>query len=121
MGELQEERVAARDVPKAQKPVELAANRLGIVVSELTAKQKEDLKLTGGLVVTEVKAEARADVRRGDVLLMLVHKGQHTELKSSEQLNKLLAGMDRNSVITLQVRRGEAMSFVTVNGLTEKG
>jgi serine protease Do len=121
VGELQEERVAARDVPKAQKPAELAANRLGIVVSELTAKQKEELKLTSGVVVTEVKAEARADVRRGDVLLMLVHKGQHTELKSSEQLNKLLAGLDRNSVITLQVRRGDAMSFVTVNGLTEKG
>jgi serine protease Do len=121
VGELQEERVAARDTPKAQKPAELAANRLGIVVSELTAKQKEELKVTNGLVVTEVKGEARADVRRGDVLLMLVHKGQQTELKSSEQLNKLLASMDKNSVITLQVRRGDAMSFVTVNGLTEKG
>ncbi|MBC7802956.1 MAG: DegQ family serine endoprotease [Candidatus Parcubacteria bacterium] len=121
VAELQEERVAARDTPKAQKPAELAANRLGLVVSELTAKQKEDLKLTNGLVVTEVKPEARADVRRGDVLLTLVHRGQHTELRSSDQLNRLLAGMDKSSVITLQVRRGEAMAFVTVNGLTEKG
>ncbi|HUN68861.1 MAG TPA: DegQ family serine endoprotease, partial [Burkholderiales bacterium] len=121
VGELQEERVAARDSPRAQKPAELAANRLGIVVSELTAKQKEDLKLANGLVVTEVKPEARADVRRGDVLLTLVHKGQHTELKSSEQLNRLLAGMDKNAVITLQVRRGDSVAFVTVNGLTDKG
>ena len=50
-----------------------------------------------------------------------MHKGQHTELKSVEQLNKLLAGLDKNAVITLQVRRGEAMAFVTVNGLTDKG
>ena len=121
VGELQEERVASRDSPRAQKPAELAANRLGIVVSELTAKQKEDLKLANGLVVTEVKPEARADVRRGDVLLTLVHKGQHTELKSSEQLNRLLAGMDKNAVITLQVRRGDSVAFVTVNGLTDKG
>ena len=121
VGELQEERVAARDAPRTQKPVEVAANRLGIVVSELSAKQKEDLKLANGLVVTEVKPDARADVRRGDVLLTLVHKGQHTELRSIEQLNRLLAGMDKNSVITLQVRRGEAMAFVTVNGLTDKG
>ncbi len=120
VGELQEERVAARDTPRAQKPAELAANRLGIVVSELSSKQKEDLKLSSGLVVTEVKPEARADVRRGDVLLMLVHKGQHTELRSSEQLNRLLAGLDKNSVITLQVRRGEAVAFVTVSGLTDK-
>ncbi|MEK6246001.1 MAG: DegQ family serine endoprotease [Pseudomonadota bacterium] len=121
VAELQEERVASRDTPRAQKSAELAANRLGIVVSELSAKQKEDLKLTNGLVVTEVKAEARADVRRGDVLLMLVHKGQHTELRSIEQLNRLLSGFDKNSVITLQVRRGDAMAFVTVNGLTDKG
>ena len=121
VGELQEERIALRDTPRAQKPAELAANRLGIVVSELSAKQKEDLKLVNGLVVMEVKPEARADVRRGDVIVMLVHKGQHTELKSTEQLNRLLAGMDKNAVITLQVRRGDAMAFVTVNGLTDKG
>ncbi len=121
VGELQESQVAARETPRAQKPAELAANRLGIVVSELSAKQKEDLKLANGLVVMEVKPEARADVRRGDVLLMLVHKGQHTELRSIEQLNRLLSGMDKNVVITLQVRRGDAMAFVTVNGLTDKG
>jgi serine protease Do len=121
VAELQEARAATRDTPQSQKPAELAANRLGIVVSELSAKQKEELKVASGLIVTEVKPDARADVRRGDVLLTLVHKGKHTELKSSDQLNKLLAGMDKNAVITLQVRRGDAMAFVTVNGLTDKG
>jgi serine protease Do len=121
VGELQEDRVAMRDTQRAPKPAEVAANRLGIVVSELSAKQKEDLKLAGGLVVTDVKPEARADVRRGDVLLTLVHKGQQTELKSVDQLNRLLAGLDKSAVITLQVRRGDAMAFVTVNGLTDKG
>jgi serine protease Do len=120
--ELQEARATERgEKPRTPKPAELAANRLGIVVSELSAKQKEELKVANGLVVTEVKPESRADVRRGDVLLTLVHKGQHTELKSIEQLNKLLAGMDKSAVITLQVRRGDAMAFVTVNGLTDKG
>ncbi len=121
VGELQESKVTALETPRAPKPAALAANRLGIVVSELTAKQKEELKLANGLVVTEVKPESRADVRRGDVLTMLVHRGQQTELKSTEQLNKLLAGLDKNAVITLQVRRGEAIAFVTVNGLTDKG
>jgi serine protease Do len=121
VGELQEERLAARDAPRAQKPAEVAANRLGIVVAELSPKQKEDLKLSHGLVVTEVRPESRAEVRRGDVILTMVHKGQHTELKSVEQLNKMLAGLDKSAVITLQVRRGEATAFVTVNGLTDKG
>src|SRR2546422_685249 len=59
--------------------------------------------------------------RRGDVLLTLVHKGQHVELKSVEQFNKLLAGLDKSAVFTLQVRRGDAVAFVTVSGLTDKG
>ncbi|HEX2565576.1 MAG TPA: DegQ family serine endoprotease [Burkholderiales bacterium] len=122
VGELQDERIASTDeTPRTPKPTPLATNRLGIAVSELTAKQKEDLKLASGLVVMEVRPEARAEVRRGDILLTLVHKGQHTELKSVDQLNQLLAGLDKNSVITLKVRRGDSMAFVTVNGLTDKG
>jgi serine protease Do len=121
VGELQEERVAAREVPRERKPAEQAANRLGIVVTELSAEQKKDLRLNHGLVVTDVRPDARADVRRGDVILKLVHNGQHTDLKSTEQLNRLLAGLDRNAVITLQVRRGENTAFVTVSGLADKG
>ncbi len=91
------------------------------MVSELSAEQKKDMRLAQGLVVVDVRPEARADVRRGDVLLKVVHNGQHTELKSSEQFNKLLAGLDKNAVITLQVRRGENTAFVTVTGLADKG
>src|SRR6266850_453890 len=123
VGELQEDRVASADKPRPQKPAEAQpANRLGIVVAELSAEQKKEMKIPGGLVVTEVKPEARAsDVRKGDVLLTLVHKGQHTELKSVDQFNKLLAGLEKNAVITLQVKRGETMAFVTISGLTDKG
>ena len=123
VGELQEDRVASADKPRPQKSAEAQpANRLGIVVAELSAEQKKEMKLSGGLVVTEVKPDARAsDVRKGDVLITLVHKGQHTELKSVEQFNKLLAGLEKNAVITLQVKRGEQMAFVTISGLTDKG
>ncbi len=121
VGELQEDRVASRDAPKERKPAELAANRLGIVVSELSAEQKKDLRLGQGLVVVDVRPDARAEVRRGDVILKVVHNGQHTELRTTEQFNKLLAGLDKNAVITLQVRRGENTAFVTVTGLADKG
>ncbi|HUQ74804.1 MAG TPA: DegQ family serine endoprotease [Burkholderiales bacterium] len=122
VGELQEDRVASADKPKPQKPAEAQANRLGIVVAELTAEQKKEMRIASGLVVTEVRPDARAsDVRKGDVLLTVVHKGQHTELKSVEQFNKLLASLDKSSVITLQVKRGESTAFVTVSGLTDKG
>lgn len=121
VGELVEERVAANEPARERKPTAAAANRLGVVVNELTAEQRAELGLEHGLLVTEVKADARAELRRGDVLLKLVVKGRHTDLKSAEQLSKLLAGLDRNAVITLQVRRGESTAFVTVSGLGDKG
>ena len=122
VGELQEDRVAAADKPKPQAKAEAQANRLGIVVADLTAEQKKDMRLASGVLVTEVKPDARApEVRKGDVLVTLVYKGQHSELKSAEQFNKLLASLDKHAVITLQVKRGESTAFVTVSGLTEKG
>ena len=122
VGELIEDRVAAAEKPKPQAKVEAQANRLGIVVADLTPEQKKDMKISAGVLVTEVKPDARApEVRKGDVLMTLVYKGQHTELKSAEQFNKLLASLDKNAVITLQVKRGESTAFVTVSGLTDKG
>ena len=121
VGELQEDRIAARDTPRPPPQVEAAPNRLGIVVAELSAEQKKDLKIPGGLVVTEVRPDARADVRKGDVLVRLVHQGQHTELRTVEQFNRLLAGLGGSAIITLQVRRGESVAFVTVSGFGDKG
>ena len=122
VGELIEDRVAAAEKPKPQAKAEAQANRLGIVVADLTPEQKKDMKISAGVLVTEVKPDARApEVRKGDVLMTLVYKGQHTELKSAEQFNKLLASLDKNAVITLQVKRGESTAFVTVAGLTDKG
>ena len=122
VAELQEDRIAGaapsgREKPRAEAP----ANRLGIVVGELSAEQRKGLGLNYGIVVTEVRPDSKADVRKGDVLLTVVHKGQHTELKSVEQFNRLLNGLDKNAVITLQVRRGESTAFVTISGLTDKG
>jgi serine protease Do len=122
VGEWEEDRLAGRETtPKPQRQAAAAANRLGVMVSDLSAEQKKELRLSSGVVVTDVRADARAELRRGDILLSLVHKGQHSEIRSAEQLNKLLAGLDKSAVITLQVRRGESMAFVTVNGLSEKG
>jgi serine protease Do len=121
VGELQEERVAGREIAPTQRPAEHAANRLGVVLAELSAEQKKEMNLSHGLAVTEVRPGAVAELRKGDVLVTLVHKGRHTELKSVEQFGRLLAGMDKNAVITLRVRRGESTAFVTIAGLGDKG
>ena len=121
VGELQEEKAAALEPPPEEKAANVAPNRLGIVVSELTPQQRRELKLTHGLVITDVRPAASADLRRGDVLLMLVQNGGHIELNSGQQLDKLLGSMKKDAVFTLQVRRGESTVFVAVSGLAAEG
>ena len=118
VGEAQEEKVASTRPGRGVKPGTRPANRLGLVVSELTAEQRRELKIGGGLLVEDiVGGTARADLRPGDVILALIHKGNTTEIKTIEQFNQLLAGFAKNSNVTLLVRRGEMQTFVTIKGL----
>lgn len=120
IGEIPDEKLAVKG-GKAAKPAELAANRLGLVVSELSAEQKRELKVTGGLLVEDIRGNAaRADLRPGDVILSLISRGVSTEIKSVDQFNKLLAQFDKAANVTLLVRRGEMQTFVTIKGLPEK-
>jgi serine protease Do len=116
VGELPEDRVASRSERRGGKPPEVAANRLGFVVVDLTAEQKRDLKLNGGVIVEEVRNSRRADVRAGDVITAVTSRGQTTDVKSTEQFNKVLARLEPSTTLTLHVRRGESNLFVTVKG-----
>lgn len=117
VGEMQEERQATGRQAKPRAP-ERAANRLGLVVSELTSEQRRDLKLSGGLLIEDVRGTgARADLKAGDVIIAVISKGATTEVKTVDQLNKLLAQFDKGSNVTLLIRRGEMQTFVTIKGL----
>ena len=119
VGEIAEDKSLAKN-GKSPKPVEQAANRLGIVVSELSNEQKRELKLNGGLIVEDIRGNvARADLRPGDLILALIARGETTEIKSVEQFNKFLGQFDKASNITLLVRRGELQTCVTIKGLPD--
>jgi len=103
---------------KKGKAVEPQVNRLGLVVSELSAEQRRELKVAGGLLVEDVRgAAARSELRPGDVILALISKGVTSELRSTEQFNRLLAQFDKGANVTLLIRRGDMQTFVTVKGL----
>jgi serine protease Do len=114
VAEIPEEKLAKND--RGGKAPEAKINRLGLALSELDGKQREELKLTSGLVVDEVRNDGRADFRPGDILLAMIVKGVNSELKTVEQFNKHLAQTDKSSNITFLVRRGEQQVFVTVRG-----
>ena len=117
VGEMADEKPVASRSSRSGKS-EQAATRLGLVVSELTAEQKRELKMDGGLLIEDVRGSgARADLRPGDIIIAVISKGNTTEVKTVDQLNRLLAQFDKGSNITLLIRRGEMQTFVTIKGL----
>jgi serine protease Do len=119
VSEIPADKQASRE-SRGAKPVEAAANRLGLVLSELSDDQRKELKIASGVVVDEVRGQSRADLRKGDIILALIHKGTNTEAKSVAQFNKALSAIDKAATLTLHVRRGETQSFITIKGLNGK-
>ena len=90
--------------------------RLGLILSELDADQKRELKVSGGLLVEEVKSAAtRAELSRGDIILAL----GNIELRSLEQFNEALKQVPNGKSVALLVRRSEVVSYVAIR-LDEK-
>jgi serine protease Do len=117
VGELPDERIAQHERSRSNsQKSEAVANRLGLVMSEASAEQRQRLGLSGGLVVDDIRGTPRGDVRPGDLVLAVTAKGQTTELKSVEQFNKLLASLDKTTTMTLQIRRGDSNVFATIRG-----
>ena len=105
---------AARNVRPAERP----ANRLGLVLSEPSADQRRELKISSGLLIEDVRSSnSRVDLRPGDIILALISRGENIELKSVDQFNRLLAQFDKSANVTLLVRRGEQQTFVTIKGM----
>jgi len=91
--------------------------RLGLVLSELSAEQKHELDVKGGLLVEDVKgtAAARAGLHRGDVILAI----GNVEVSSLEQFNEALKQMPKGRNVALLVRRDEGVYYIALK-LDEK-
>ena len=89
------------------------ANRLGLVLSPLTAEERKELRVNHGLKVEQNLGTARA-LQEGDVLLSVVSRGTVTELRTVDQLNQLLSKVETGSSVTFQIRRGESTAFLSM-------
>ena len=95
----------------AAEPEAAKANALGLKVSDLTAEQKKELGVDGGVVVDAAEGVAgRAGVQEGDVLLQL----NNIEVKDVKQFNAAVAKLDAKKPSVLLVRRGDVAQFVSV-------
>jgi serine protease Do len=84
---------------------------LGLTLGELTAAQKKELAIKGGVkVVAATDAAARAGLREGDVILQLANV-EVTDLKSFEAA---WARADKTKPVNVLVRRGEWAQYVLI-------
>lgn len=88
------------------------SNRLGLVVRELSDKQKKQLGLDSGLLVEEAQAgiAGRAGIRQGDIILGL----NNQDIKSVKQFNQLLNKVEKGRNIALLIKRGDMTTFITM-------
>jgi serine protease Do len=117
VGEMPDEKQASARQQRGGKAPEQAANRLGLVVSELSAEQKRDLKMSSGLLIEDVRGSSSRDLKAGDIIVAVISKGATTEVRTVDQFNKLLNQFEKGSNVTLLIRRGEMQTFVTIKGL----
>jgi serine protease Do len=113
VAEIDAEKPAAKKAAgKETKPgVSQAGQVIGLTVSELTAAQKTELGLKGGVRVESAEdAAARAGIREGDILLQ-VGNGLVSDVKS---FDALMAKVDKTKPLGLLVRRDDLVQIVVV-------
>ena len=112
VAELEDKTVKATKGKGGKAEPEVAkANALGLKVSDLTADQKKELGVAGGVVVDSAEGVAgSAGLEEGDVLLQL----NNIEIRDVKQFNAAVAKLDPKKPTAIQVRRGDVSQFISL-------
>lgn len=86
-------------------------NRLGLIVKDIGADDKKELKLGQGVIVDDVDGAAeRAGIQAGDLILAF----NTVDVKTAAQFADLVAKMDAKKPAALLIKRGEESRYVTL-------
>ena len=100
VGEIPDDRVAQRPGRKESGKSGNTIGRLGLTLSELTAEQRRELNISGGLLIEDAQGPAlKAGIRRGDVLLAV----NNQDVKSVEQLTQLMGQFEKARSVALLI------------------
>jgi serine protease Do len=97
----------------AATPKAAPGNKLGIVVDDLTAEQRQQLGLKDeGVVITRITGAAarRAALQPGDVVLMIGRKS----VKSATEFTAAVKELKPDDSVMLLIRRNDTTSFVAL-------
>jgi serine protease Do len=94
--------------PKASSP---GAQSLGLSVAELTAAQRSEAKVKGGVAVAGVSdAAQRAGIREGDVIVAIANR----EVNNVKEFEAAVARADKTKPIPVLLRRGELATYLLI-------
>ncbi len=114
VAELEAEAAAkpASTEPAPAKPAAPATvSLLGLTVSDLSATQREELKVKGGVRVDAVDgAGSRAGLREGDIILAVAN----TEIANLRQFEAVVGKLDKSKPVNLLFRRGEWAQYAVI-------
>lgn len=109
--------VAEIEAEKAETPASekkaapTKASSLGLVVSDLSAGQKKEARVRGGVVVDSASdAAARAGIQEGDLILAVANM----EVANVKEFESVVAKLDKSRPVSLLIRRGDAAQYVLI-------
>jgi serine protease Do len=103
---------AARRAPSGKEKAK--PNRMGLVLSDLSDDQKKELDLKNGVLIEDITGTARGNIQPGDVIVAIINKGAPIDAKSAEQVNGMIAKLEKGASVTFLLRRGEQQFYSTI-------
>jgi serine protease Do len=107
-----EPRAAKKSAPLAKEKGK--PNRMGLVLSDLTDEQKKELEIKNGVLIEDLAGTIRGNIQVGDVILAVISKGTAIDARSAEQINGLIAKLEKGSAVTFLLRRGDAQFYSSI-------
>jgi serine protease Do len=104
-------RPARKSAPSKDKA---KPNRMGLALSDLSDDQKKELDVKSGVLVEDISGTARGNIQPGDVILAVISKGATIDAKSADQVNALIAKLDKGTAITFLLRRGDQQFYSSI-------
>jgi len=96
---------------EAKEAPKLASSSLGLSLADLSAAQKRELKIDGGVLVEGADGPAaKAGLRAGDVILSV----GNNQVKDLKQFESALSRLDKGKAVSVLVRRGEWAQYAII-------
>jgi len=109
---LEADQVAQAERPAGKTPPSSdAAQSLGLAVRDLTAAERQELKVQGGVLVAGAEgASARAGIREDDVIVALGNQ----QIATVKDFERAVSKLEKNRPVSVLIRRGDWAQYALI-------